>query len=148
MNTQKEARRDTEEFARAQMFYGEGAGTRRKLIQATVDAKVRKDPTYARLFHLELNRQDMAEHAAKARRERQTKDRNETVLRSAKGLATGNYRSVNTGLLILAVGGYYAHKTGLDKKLYDKAQVKFYSWRNKRHAKRVLHDVTNVRRMS
>lgn len=41
--TNREARKDASEFARAQMFYGEGAGTRRKLIRATVDAKTKKD---------------------------------------------------------------------------------------------------------
>jgi hypothetical protein len=44
--TSREARKDATEFAKAKMFYGEGAGTRRKLIKAKVEAKAGKDPNY------------------------------------------------------------------------------------------------------
>ena len=32
--TNREAKKDAEEFTRAKLFYGEGAGTRRKLIRS------------------------------------------------------------------------------------------------------------------
>jgi len=41
----RRARRDAKEFTQAKMYYGEGAGNRRKLIKATVKARS-KDPFY------------------------------------------------------------------------------------------------------
>lgn len=38
----RRARRDAKEFTQAKMYYGEGAGNRRKLIKATVKAQDRK----------------------------------------------------------------------------------------------------------
>ena len=73
--TNREASKDAKEFARAKLFYGEGAGTRRKLIKATVEAKKAKDPSYAKAFDSHLNTQDLSTHASKARKERSSKDR-------------------------------------------------------------------------
>ena len=122
MNTVREARRDAKEYARAQMAYGEGAGTRRKLITATVEAKAERDPAYARLFRTELSQQDMAEHAAKARRERTIKDNTEAIRKNTKAIATGNYQNAHSTLLILIVAGYFAHRSGLDQRVYKKSQ--------------------------
>jgi hypothetical protein len=117
--TNKEASKDAHEFARAKMFHGEGAGTRRKLIKATVESKKKQDPTYAAAFDHHLNRQNMAEHAQKASSERKRKD----VKASAGKTARGLNRSINgpfapaVGVVAL-VAGYGALKTsGLDKKI-------------------------------
>ena len=72
--TNRAAKKDAKEFARAKMFYGEGAGTRRKLIKATVEAKSKKDPSYKKAFDTHLGNQDMASQASKARSERKRKD--------------------------------------------------------------------------
>lgn len=72
--TNREARKDAQEFARARMFYGQGAGTRRKLIKNSVEAKKKRDAGYAKAFNKHLEDQDMSEHAQKARRERGRKD--------------------------------------------------------------------------
>lgn len=122
MKTEREARRDAQEFARAQMFYGEGAGIRRKLITATVEAKAHRDPTYARAFHTELSRQDMAEHASKARVERRRKDATETAKKTTKNLLTGKYENLQAGVLIVAAVAYVAHQTGYDKKAWAKGK--------------------------
>ena len=120
MKTEKEARRDAREFARSQMYYGEGAGTRRKLIRATVDAKAHKDPAYARAFHHELASQDMAEHAAKARQERRRRDVSHTVGKNIRGIASGNHQGVNAGIVTVLAVVTIAHKTGLDVKVQQK----------------------------
>lgn len=140
MNTQREARRDAREYARAQMFYGEGAGTRRKLISATVDAKSGRDPKYARVFRTELARQDMAEHAAKARRERARTDALESTKRNTRALLTGNYQNAQAGVMILILLGYAAHQTGLDKKMWDKAKEYKDRIKNRRVVLHVLRD--------
>jgi len=135
MNVNKEARRDAREYARAEMFYGEGAGNRRKLIQTAVDAKVQKSPVYAREFHRELGRQDMAEHVIKARHERERKDAAKAFNANARAIATGNYQSVNTIVLLLATAGYVAHKTGYDVKIYDAGKKKWEEFKAKRRSR-------------
>lgn len=73
--TNKEAAKDANELARAKMFYGPGAGNRRKLIKASTEAKSKKDPLYAKALDYHLGKQDMSIHADKARHERKSADR-------------------------------------------------------------------------
>lgn len=84
--TNREAKKDAKEFARAKMFYGEGAGTRRKLIKNTVDAKASKDPSYKKAFDHHIDSQDMSKHASKARTERRNKDVRNTAAKTARGV--------------------------------------------------------------
>lgn len=81
--TNHQAHKDAKEFARAKMFYGKGAGTRRKLINAKVDAAKKRDPAYAKAFDHHLARQDMGSHASKARSERTRKNTAETGKKTA-----------------------------------------------------------------
>lgn len=138
MSAKSEARRDAHEVARADMYYGEGAGIRRRLISASVQAKIDRDPAYAQAFHTALAEQDMAEHAEKARKERRRRDVSQTLFKDAKNLAKGNYGNMQTGVLVLVVGGYLAHQSGMDKialakskELYGKAKERFNKWRYK-----------------
>lgn len=85
--TDKEARKDATEFARAKMFYGKGAGTRRKLIRESVEAKRKRDPDYSRAFDRNLDNQNMSDHASGARSERTRTDRRQTARRSAGSVA-------------------------------------------------------------
>lgn len=146
-NISKEARRDAQEYARAEMFYGEGAGTRRKLIAATVESKMYRNPAYARAFEAELARQDMAEHAQKARKERQRKDAAEVVTRNTKAIATGNYQNVQGSVAALLVAGYFAHQTGLDKKALEEGK-KLYAKGKERvrrfRAERKIHHLRSI----
>lgn len=146
---EREARRDAREFARAQMYYGEGAGTRRKIIGAKVDSKTMRSEAYGRAFHQELTRQDMAVHAAKAQRERHFKDRTHSANKNLRGLATGNYQNVNTSILALAAVAYLAHQTGLDRRVYEQGQkfiqrVKTRRWA-KKSTKDTVHNITSVK---
>lgn len=70
----KSAQKDAHEFARAKAFFGEGAGTRRKLIKQTVDAKTQRVPGYKKAFDHHLSKQDMSKHAEKAVSERSRTD--------------------------------------------------------------------------
>lgn len=72
--TDREARKDAQEFARAKQFFGEGAGTRRKLIKAQVEGKSKRDPGYSKAFQRHLSSQDTSKHASKATSERRRKD--------------------------------------------------------------------------
>lgn len=86
----REAKKDAEEFARAKMYYGEGAGNRRKLIKATVESKKKKDPVYAEAFEHHLELQDMGQRAVEARNQRQAADmKKKTVSLGKKAIRGG-----------------------------------------------------------
>ncbi len=106
----REASEDAKEYARAKMFYGEGAGTRRKLIKAKVEEKS-KDAGYKEAFDYALKQQDMNKHANAAKRERQTKDFNK-----------GAKRAVKVGVSAAVTIGGILHATGYDKKLIQKGK--------------------------
>ena len=116
--TIRNAKKDAHEFARAKMFYGEGAGTRRKLIKARVNERS-KDKLYKEEFDKALASQNMEKHAEKARIERVTKDTAKTVKTTTKGfmnLTMGNAVRVSS----TAAGLYAVAKmTGMDKKIAD-----------------------------
>lgn len=152
MSVSGEARKDAREFARAKMYYGEGAGIRRRLIEAKVDSKSHSNPNYARAFRAELDRQDMADHAVKASRERRRRDVTETASKNAKGLLTGNTERLSSGVLVVAVVGYFAHQTGLDKVVWDKSKSVYGDVKARYKARRAVkhvdnvYDITNIRK--
>lgn len=84
--TSREARKDANEFAKAKMFYGDGAGTRRKLIKAKVESKSSKDPAYKKAFDHHLGNQDLGKRASQARGERARKDTVATTAKTARGV--------------------------------------------------------------
>lgn len=119
-STNRQAKKDAREYARAKMFYGEGAGNRRKLIKATVDAKSKKDPTYKAAFDHHLNNQDLSSHASKARGERQRKDVKNKVGKTARGVN----RAINGPFAIPLGAAAVAGAVGIAKsKGYDKMAV-------------------------
>lgn len=93
----KIAKKDAQEYARAKMFYGEGAGNRRKLIQATVKERS-KDAQYKELFDYYLQQQDMSEHAEKAKNERVRKD---TYVKAKRAVRNAEHNAVT----VSRVGG-------------------------------------------
>lgn len=80
------AKKEAKEFARAKMFYGEGAGTRRKLIKGKVNQHAKKFPEYKKNFDRYLEKQDMGKHADAAVRERHFIDRKEKVKRYGRSV--------------------------------------------------------------
>ena len=84
--TSREARKDATEFAKAKMFFGEGAGTRRKLIKAQLESKSAKDPSYKKAFDHHLGNQDLGKRASQARGERKRKDVAKTTAKTARGV--------------------------------------------------------------
>lgn len=120
--TNRAASKDAAEFARAKMFYGEGAGTRRKLIKAQVEAKSKIDPSYKKAFDHHLERQDMGKQAVKAKSERRRKDVASKTTKTVKGAhrqLTGGMGNVSMASAALAGGYVVAKKTGADKVILD-----------------------------
>lgn len=91
-------RRDAKEFTQAKMYYGEGAGNRRKLIKATVKARS-KDPFYKSEFDKAVANTDMSKRATQARRQRGRKN-----ARNSAGIAPTEKQ-----LLTKAVKGVVQH---------------------------------------
>lgn len=113
----RRARKDAKEYARAKMFYGEGAGTRRKLIKAKVNERS-KDPDYKKAFDDYLSKQDMSKHADKAKTERKVKDVKNSAAKTGRGIiniATGHPERVGAGLALAAAAYGVAKSTGADK---------------------------------
>jgi hypothetical protein len=99
----REARKDAEEFARARVFYGEGAGTRRKLIKATVEGKSKRIPGYKQAFDEHLNAQDPSKHAVKAVSERKRTDRRTKRKQRAGAIARRATGEMGTQAAFVAV---------------------------------------------
>lgn len=120
----RQAKKDAKEYARAKMFYGEGAGTRRKLIKNTVEERS-KDPNYKKAFDDALSKQDMAKHASAAKGERHRKDVKNQVAKTGRGLvniAAGHPERVGAGLAVAATAYGIARKTGADRVVADYAK--------------------------
>lgn len=102
-STDRMARKDAEEHARAKLFYGEGAGTRRKLSKATVNARKAHDPSYAKAFDAHLARQDLSTHATKAVKERKRTDRRDKTKKRVGYLARRSTGEMGTQAAFAAV---------------------------------------------
>lgn len=139
----RKARKDAKEYARAKMYYGEGAGNRRKLIKATVKERS-KDPAYKKEFERQIKKQDMAKHASAAKRERKVNNVKKSTAKTARGLvnaATGNIgRASATAAAIYLVASY----TGADKVVAQYAKQKASDFvseaKNRRYTKRVIDE--------
>ena len=95
--TNREAKRDAKEYTQAKMFYGNGAGNRRKLIKATVNSKS-KDQAYKKAFDHHVENTDMAKRAQQARGQRHRKTTAEKTAKTGRGIinvARGNARAAS-----------------------------------------------------
>ena len=118
----RRARRDAKEFTQAKMYYGEGAGNRRKLIKARS-----KDPFYKSEFDKAVANTDMSKRASQARRQRGRKNARNSAGKTVRGvgnIATGNLSRAG-GALALGYLGYQGAKAAgiapTEKQLLTKA---------------------------
>lgn len=133
----KMAQQDAYEWGLAQMFFGEGAGTRRKLVAAKIDQRVLDIPGYEKALDEAYAKLDQTEMAEKAVALRKRIDRAHGVNKNVRALRRGNFSGVSNGVF-LAVGLYYvARTTGADKVIaqrtketYAKAKAQFDKHRN------------------
>lgn len=131
----KQAKKDAKKYARAKMFYGEGAGNRRKLIKNEVSQRS-KDPTYKKAFDEALSKQDMAKHAVKARHERNVRD--------VGNVLTGHPERAAIGVALIATGVGIAHKTGIDKAVANVVKRKYSEVRNYAKNYNMRRRVSNI----
>jgi len=126
----REANKDAVEFARAKMYYGQGAGNRRKLINATVTAKSAKDPVYKQAFEDALAKQDMAKRASEARGKRHRTDAVQGTAKTVRGIKNtvlGNPAYASTAAVLLVAGYGVAKKTGVDQVILKAGKEAFSS---------------------
>lgn len=144
--TSREAKKDATEFSKAKMFYGEGAGTRRKLIKATVEAKSAKDPTYKKAFDHHLANQDMAKRASQARGERHRKDTTHAVSKHARSvhrIVTGGMGNVTMAASVAVGAAGVAHAKGYDKIVYRAGKKAYHEAANSQTVKQVKNLILN-----
>ena len=123
-HARSQARSDANEYSKARAYYGEGAGTRRKLINAKVQTRM-KNPHYAAEFKKTLDSQNLEKRQAQATRQRHRTDVRKSTVRTAKGVhrqLTGGFGPVTATAATIAAGAAYAHKTGLDKAVVSKVK--------------------------
>lgn len=113
--TLRSAKKDADEFAKAKMFYGEGAGTRRKLIKAKVEARAKKDPEYKKAFDEALSGQDLGKRANQAKRARARADVSKSTKKTAKGIGhvlRGNSQYANVTAVAAVTAGTLWYNNG------------------------------------
>lgn len=131
--TNREARKDAREFVRAKLYYGEGAGTRRKLIKARVEGKAKKDPSYKKAFDFHVDRQDTSRHASKARGERKRKDIANSTRKTARGVThilRGNPQYASAAAAIVVGGAVAAKRAGADKVILKAGKTAYNTVKN------------------
>lgn len=113
--------RDAKEYTQAKMYYGEGAGNRRKLIKPTVKARS-KDPFYKAVANT-----DMSKRASQARRQRGRKNARNSAGKTVRGvgnIASGNAGRAGGALFLGYLGHQGAKAAGIaptEKELLTKA---------------------------
>ena len=122
---ESQAKSDANEHTKAKLFYGEGAGTRRKLIKAKVEQRS-KNPDYKKAFDAAVASQNLDKRAAQATRTRTRKDTTNSLRKTARGVhrqLSGGFGPVTASAATIAAGAAYAHRTGLDKAALNKART-------------------------
>lgn len=115
-HTQRLASRDAKRYADAKMFYGKGAGTRRKLLKAELDKKKKDIPGYEKVFDEKVKNADYAKSASKAKRERTTKD----IAYRAR-VSTKQFLGITGSLTVAAASAlYFANKSTVDAFVMEK----------------------------
>jgi len=109
-STEKLAKKDAKRFVEAKLFYGETAGTKRKLLKAELDRKKKQIPDYEKAFNDAVNNVNTAAAAKKAVTNRKVIDTSANAKRLAKNILG------ITGPLAIGVAGlaYQANKPRVD----------------------------------
>lgn len=122
------AAKDAKEHGLAKMYYGEGAGIRRRQIKNVVETRKKQDPTYAKAFDHHVTQQDLAKASAKAHSKRKRTDMAKGTAKTARGInhiINGNPQYATAAATLLVGGAMYIHKSGIDKVIFDKGKT-FY----------------------
>jgi hypothetical protein len=114
-STHRMAKKDAQRHMDAKMFYGETAGTKRKLLKAEIEKKKKTIPGYEQAFTKHLENVDTAKSAKKAVAKRTRIDSVANGRRLVKKIFN------ITGPITVAAAGavYYANKEKIDRYVMD-----------------------------
>lgn len=107
----RKAKKDAKEYTKAKSFYGEGAGTRRKLIKQKVEYNSKNIPGYKEAFDHYVKNTDMSKRANQAVRERKVKDAKNSAGKAVRGVGNilaGRMQFAGGSMLV----GYTALRIG------------------------------------
>lgn len=82
----RQAKKDAKEYTKAKSFYGEGAGTRRKLIKQKVEYNSKHIPDYKKAFDYYVKNTNMRKRADQAVRERKVKNAKNKTAKTVRGV--------------------------------------------------------------
>jgi hypothetical protein len=139
----KEASKDAKEYARSKMFYGDGAGNRRKLINAKVEEKSKRIEGYKKAFDHHVQTQDMSKHSDKAVKERRSTDRkirNKQRAGAAARRVTGEM-GTQAAFVALTAGGIAFARSSKGQALMNQAVSKAKDARARKRTADFLNDL-------
>lgn len=125
--TNRMASKDAKEHIQAKMYYGEGAGVRRRQIKAVVTERS-KDASYKKAFDEHVSGQDLAKASSQAHSKRKRTDVVQGTKKTARGInhiINGNPQYASAAAAVLVGGAMYAHKLGIDKLIMDKSKTMY-----------------------
>ena len=137
--TTRAATKDAKEFTAAKMYYGDGAGTRRKLIKAKVEQRSKVDPSYKKVFDQAVSSTDMSKRADQARSKRKRTDVTNSTKKTARGIGhilRGNAQYASLFAAGLMTAGTIAYRNGGDAYVKDYARKGKQAWRDATAARR------------
>lgn len=128
-STARTAKKDAKEHTQAKVFYGTGAGTRRKLIKARVEQRS-KNPGYKKAFDYYSKDQNLDKAVSKAKRDRLRKDATATAGKTARGIKNLTLKTAApvTVTSVLLYSAYQNPK--VQKAVKDKANVAYSTVKN------------------
>lgn len=135
----KIAAKDAYDYGVALMFFGEGAGTRRKLITAVVDQKVEDIPGYAEAFDKAFAKLDQLKIAEIALKERKKLDRAAKAGKNLRALKRGNIAGLTNGVYLIAGTYMVLRMTGYDKVVEAEARKAWAKGQREWHKRRAAY---------
>lgn len=147
---QRMANKDAEMWLSAEMFYGDGAGVRRRHAEAEIATKVENMTGYHEAFERAYASLDKNKFAKLAIKERKQADRMLKNSKNLRAIKNGNLNNLSTGVFFAVGIAYVAHQTGYDKKiwaatkdLYAEAKAEVIVRKERRKTSNV-YNITNI----
>lgn len=119
---EKMVAKDAAEYMAAEMAYGDGSGTRRKLVKPPIHQKMETLPGYEEAFVNAYNNLNMDKFAKASIKERKNLDRAAKAGQNIRAIKNGNLNNLTAGAFIIAGVVTIAHQTGYDKVVEAKAK--------------------------
>lgn len=147
MKLDKMAAQDANSWLSAEMAYGEGSGTRRKLTYGPIQQKMEEIPGYEEAFMAVYNNLDVDKFAKAAIKERKHLARVGKAGQNLRALKNGNLNNLSTGLFIVAGTAIVLHHTGYDKVLEAKVKDLYKQAKTEYRFRKARHKGLNVEKI-